>query len=68
MPVVAHLAGDLPGEGLREEVGIGFTDLPEPSCTTSLLPGDRPLTVGSLFSGYGGLDLAVEHHFNAGTI
>jgi len=31
-------------------------------------PGDRPLRVGSLFSGYGGLDLAVEHHFNAETI
>lgn len=30
--------------------------------------GDRPLRVGSLFSGYGGLDLAVEHHFNAETM
>lgn len=30
--------------------------------------GDRPLRIGSLFSGYGGLDLAVEHHFNAETI
>lgn len=30
--------------------------------------GDRPLRVGSLFSGYGGLDLAVEHHFNAETV
>lgn len=29
--------------------------------------GDRPLRDGSLFSGYGGLDLAVEHVFNAGT-
>ena len=29
---------------------------------------DRPLRVGSLFSGYGGLDLAVEHVFNAETI
>lgn len=28
----------------------------------------RPLRVGSLFSGYGGLDLAVEHVFNAETI
>lgn len=28
---------------------------------------DRPLRVGSLFSGYGGLDLAVEHVFNAET-
>lgn len=28
---------------------------------------DRPLQVGSLFSGYGGLDLAVEHVFNAET-
>ncbi|GAA1558286.1 MULTISPECIES: DNA cytosine methyltransferase [Brevibacterium] len=30
--------------------------------------GDRPLRAGSLFSGYGGLDLAVEHHFDAETI
>ena len=29
---------------------------------------DRPLHVGSLFSGYGGLDLAVEHVFNAETV
>ncbi|SMX77906.1 DNA-methyltransferase (dcm) [Brevibacterium aurantiacum] len=29
---------------------------------------DRPLRVGSLFSGYGGLDLAVEHVFNAETV
>lgn len=28
----------------------------------------RRLRVGSLFSGYGGLDLAVEHHFDAETI
>ena len=28
----------------------------------------RPLRVGSLFSGYGGLDLAIEHVFNAETI
>jgi len=28
----------------------------------------RPLRVGSLFSGYGGLDLAVEHVFSAETI
>lgn len=30
--------------------------------------GGRCLRVGSLFSGYGGLDLAVEHVFNAETI
>lgn len=29
---------------------------------------DGPLRVGSLFSGYGGLDLAVEHVFNAETV
>ena len=29
---------------------------------------NRPLRVGSLFSGYGGLDLAVEHVFDAETI
>lgn len=29
---------------------------------------DRPLQVGSLFGGYGGLDLAVEHVFNAETV
>lgn len=28
----------------------------------------RRLRVGSLFSGYGGLDLAVEHVFNVETI
>lgn len=26
------------------------------------------LKIGSLFSGYGGLDLAVEHVFNADTV
>lgn len=30
--------------------------------------GDSGLTIGSLFSGYGGLDLAVEHVFNAKTL
>lgn len=30
--------------------------------------GDSGLRVGSLFSGYGGLDLAVEHVFNAYTV
>jgi len=29
---------------------------------------DRRLRIGSLFSGYGGLDLAVEHVFNADTV
>lgn len=31
-------------------------------------PTGRRLRVGSLFSGYGGLDLAVEHVFNAETV
>lgn len=35
----------------------------DPPTTTA-----SPLRVGSLFSGYGGLDLAVEHAFNAETI
>lgn len=30
--------------------------------------GDPRLRIGSLFSGYGGLDLAVEHVFNAKTV
>lgn len=34
----------------------------------SVPPEDRRLRVGSLFSGYGGLDLAVEHVFDAETI
>ncbi|OUZ06433.1 DNA (cytosine-5-)-methyltransferase [Aeromicrobium sp. PE09-221] len=29
---------------------------------------DRPLRIGSLFSGFGGLDIAVEHAFNAETV
>lgn len=35
---VVHLAGDLPDEGHRMGSGIGFTDLPEPSCTRSPQP------------------------------
>lgn len=35
---------------------------------TFLNRDDRPLRVGSLFSGYGGLDLAVEHVFDAETV
>ena len=30
--------------------------------------GGSELRIGSLFSGYGGLDLAVEHVFNADTV
>ena len=30
--------------------------------------GDSELRIGSLLSGYGGLDLAVEHVFNAKTV
>ena len=30
--------------------------------------GESRLRIGSLFSGYGGLDLAVEHVFNAKTV
>ena len=33
-----------------------------------LNPGESGLRIGSLFSGYGGLDLAVEHVFNAKTV
>lgn len=33
-----HLAGDQPGDGLREGFGSGVTELPEPSCTTTSLP------------------------------
>lgn len=32
------------------------------------ISGDSELRIGSLFSGYGGLDLAVEHVFNATTV
>ncbi|GAA2000294.1 DNA cytosine methyltransferase [Nakamurella flavida] len=32
------------------------------------ISGDSELRIGSLFSGYGGLDLAVEHVFNASTV
>lgn len=36
--------------------------------TPPKMPAAKPLKVGSLFSGYGGLDLAVEHVFGARTI
>lgn len=39
-----------------------------PDSATALGIGDRPLRVGSLFSGYGGLDLAVEEVFDGETV
>ncbi|MBW3086358.1 hypothetical protein KEM60_02571 [Austwickia sp. TVS 96-490-7B] len=32
------------------------------------ISGEPRLRMGSVFSGYGGLDLAVEHVFNAKTV
>ncbi|HNV40340.1 MAG TPA: DNA cytosine methyltransferase [Ornithinibacter sp.] len=61
------MAGDQPGiESLRGR-RPGITDLPESSCTSRTTQGRR-LRVGSLFSGYGGLDLAVEEVFAAETV
>ena len=67
--VVVHLTGDQPGIGSREapdvgdDLSAGALFMHEPNASS-----DSRLRIGSLFSGYGGLDLAVEHVFNARTV
>ena len=66
---VVHLTGDQPGIGSREapdvgdDLSAGALFMHEPNASS-----DSRLRIGSLFSGYGGLDLAVEHVFNAKTV
>ena len=66
---VVHLTGDQPGIGSREapdvgdDLSAGALFMHEPNASS-----DSRLRIGSLFSGYGGLDLAVEHVFNAQTV
>ncbi|HLS14672.1 MAG TPA: DNA cytosine methyltransferase [Beutenbergiaceae bacterium] len=63
-----HLAGDQSGEELRV-FRSGVTELRELSMRdNATVVRGRPLRAGSLCSGHGGLDLAVEHAFHAETI
>ena len=62
-----HLSGDQPG-GVPHSRDPAGDDPPAGVLVHDPNHHDRPLRVGSLFSGYGGLDLAVEHVLNAQTI
>lgn len=64
------MARDRSDEGAPiEGSNPGFTELPEPSCATTAALRPAPVLCGSgrCFSGYGGLDFAVEHVLGAET-
>ena len=63
---LVHLVGDQLGAAARLR-GSPFQEA-HPWQTRPLTSPAAPLRVGSLFSGYGGLDLAVEEVFSARTI
>ena len=65
---VVHLTGDQLGTGSRRGADVGDDCQPESFMHEPNASSDSRLRIGSLFSGYGGLDLAVEHVFNAKTV
>lgn len=68
--VRVHLGGNQPCDQ-TVHTGAGVTTSREPRMPITPAPSTGPLStpfrVGSLFSGYGGLDIAVEHVFGAET-
>ncbi len=64
---VVRLTGDQPGTSLRVDADRGSPVSRSPHAPNNH-GSDHLLRIGSLFSGYEGLDFAVEHVFDAETV